>query len=246
MKIQKFLALCLCFLLITFYLSLFTPVYAAGGTLSLSPAAGTFNQGCSFSLNILLDTGGAQSDGTDAILLYDSTRFTATAINNGTIYSDYPGDVIDTQNGKVTVSGLASISSPFTGSGTLATVDFTVISNAPAGATKVSFDFDPNDKAKTTDSNVVERGTVTDILSQVNNGTYTIGSGTCPGVTPTPTPRSGGYYPGGVGGPSTPSANPIPTKTPVLPASADVSPTLMLTIAGGVLTLLGILGVALL
>lgn len=248
--VLKSVLLMFAFLLLLFPVTYsLSPVYAAGATLSLSPAAGTFNQGCNFSVDILLDTGGAQTDGVDAILIYDPTRFTATVVRNGTIYPDYPGNVIDTQGGKVIVSGMASASSRYSGSGTLATVDFTVMSNAPAGVAKINLDFDPNDKTKTTDSNVAELNgsTTTDILNQVNNASYTIGTGVCPGVTPTPTPRGGGSYYSPVGGtPSayTPTATPIPTKTPVLGDTADVNPTLILTVVGGALTLLGILGAA--
>src|SRR3990167_7973764 len=94
-------------------------------TLALSPATGTFNRGCNFSLNIDLNTNGAQTDGTDAILIYDSTRFTANSIQSGTIYPDYPGNNIDEAAGKITVSGLASVAQAFTGQGVLATINFT-------------------------------------------------------------------------------------------------------------------------
>lgn len=209
-------------------------IYAVGATLSLSPATGTFNRGCAFSLEMKLDTGGAQTDGTDAILFYDSTRFTATAVKSGTIYSDYPGNNIDSQQGKITVSGLASATSAFSGSGTLATIDFTVLENAPTGISQMKFDFDANDKAKTTDSNVVEKGTVADILSAVGNGSFTIGTGICGTVTPTI-----GVKP--IGG-----TEPLPTKTPVLPQSGSFETTMILASVGSLLVILGILGLALL
>src|SRR3990167_1935016 len=113
------------FVLTACYLLLATSALASGATLSLSPASGTFNQGCSFSMDVLLDTGGIPTDGTDAILFYDPTRFNVTKIRSGTIYSDYPGNTIDAQNGKISMHGLASISSAFTGQGVLASIDFT-------------------------------------------------------------------------------------------------------------------------
>ena len=229
---------------ITYNLS---PIYAASANLSLSPAVGTFNKGCNFSVDIKVDTGGAQTDGTDAILVYDQTRFTATAVRSGTIYSDYPGNIIDTANGKVTVSGLASVSSPFSGAGTLATIDFTVLETAPEGVTKVRFDFDPADKAKTTDSNVVERGTIADILSFVSDGNYTVGSGSCT-VTPTPTPIGTGGSSFGKGGPiTTPSAAPkktIDDFTGNGTKGGIETPTVVLGATGLFLTILGILGAA--
>src|SRR3989344_1864758 len=151
---------------ITFILSP-TLAFAQTATLSLSPASGTFNKGCNFSLNILLNTGGSQTDGTDAILNYDPARFTAVSISNGTIYPEYPGNSIDVPApGRIVISGLASFTSPFSGQGTLATINFKVKDEAEAAAAQVKFDFNPTDKSNTTDSNVVERGGG-DILNSV-------------------------------------------------------------------------------
>lgn len=249
--------------------------------LSLDPSNGTFNQGCSFSLNVLLDTGGVSTDGTDAILAYDTARITATSITNGTVYHDYPGNNIDATGGKVTISGLAAAGSPFSGKGVLATVNFTVSSTAATGATQIKFDFDPTGSTyptqctqngttrNTCDSNVVQQGTVVDMLGTVNNGSYVIGTGSC-SAQPTPssspaagagqgsgtgtTTRSGtGVTPGYmIGGPgttmgATPSAGGyayVPMKT--LPNGGTQEFTFTLAIMGSALTVLGILGLALL
>lgn len=224
-------------------------VFAQTATLSLDPSTGTFNKGCGFSLNVNLNTGGTQTDGTDAILIYDASRFTAINITNGAIYPDFPGNNIDSATGKITISGLASVSTPFSGTGTLATVNFKVNDNAATGATQITFDFNPQEKSKTTDSNVVQRNTVADVLNSVVNGSYTIGSGTC-GAQPSSSPIAT-FRPGqpGPGGPvSTPSATiaPIPTKQPYLPPAGSADLTFTVAIVGGVLTVLGILGLALL
>lgn len=219
-------------------------VFAQSATLSLDPSTGTFNQGCGFSLGIKLDTGGVQTDGTDVILLYDSSRLVANSIAIGSIYPDFPGNNIDSQNGKITISGLASVNTPFSGSGILATVNFTVKSDAPAGATQVNFDFDPNNKAKTTDSNVVERGTVLDVLNTVVNGNYIIGTGVCgstPKVTPTPRPFGG---PGSTASPSATTAPPRGGVSKSLPDGGTPELTSMIAIIGTVLTVLGVLGLA--
>lgn len=212
------------------------PAYAQQATLSLSPSSGTFNKGCGFSLQVLLNTGTAQTDGTDAIVIYDPARFSATSVTSGTIYPDYPGNNIDEVGGKITISGLASITTPFSGSGTLATINFKVLDSAQAGVSQIKFDFDPNDKAKTTDSNVVERGTVADILNSVVNGNYTIGTGTCVSTT------SG--LGKGATGIATPSAQPTPK--PTLPPGGTEGTTYALATVGMILTVLGILGLALL
>jgi len=228
--------------ILIFVLLLISPTYALAATLSLSPSTGTFNQGCSFNLEIKLDTGGQQTDGTDAIVLFDQGKLTATNVTTGSIYSDYPGTTPDNDAGKVTVSGLASVSSAFSGTGTLATINFTVKETASTGATMVKFDFDANDKTKTTDSNVVQRGTVLDILSSVSGGNYTIGTGTCGAPAPVVTtlPKTGQ----GAVSVSTPSGQEVPLKT--LPPAGSEQLTLTLTIVGSVLTILGILGLALL
>ncbi len=239
----------------TFYFLLVTlpsAAFAESATLSLDPSSGTFNSGCTFSLNVNLDTGGVQTDGADAILVYDTAKFTATSITKGTIYPDYPGNNIDAASGKITISGLASVSTPFSGKGILATINFTVVTEAPAGVTQMTFDFDPNDKAKTTDSNVVERGTVTDILNSVVNGSYTIGTGTCgQNNTVVSTSRPSTSRPVGAIDISTPSATLAPTYIPVpvrktLPEGGTQEVTFAIAIVGGILTVLGILGLALL
>lgn len=240
LRIKVFGAL-FAFMLYSLFLPLTAPVLAQQATLSLSPSSGTFNKGCNFSLNIDLNTGGAATDGTDAILIYDTSRFTANSITAGTIYSDYPGNNIDETSGKITVSGLASVSSAFSGQGTLATVNLTVKETASTGATQIKFDFDPNNKAETRDSNVVQRGTVADILNSVVNGNYTVGAGSCVQQTPTgPGTQKGG--PGTVE--STPSAE-IPLKKE-LPEGGTAELTFTLAIIGSILTILGILGLALL
>lgn len=223
-------------------LAIFSPAPIFAATLSLNPSTGIFNRGCNVSLAVELDTQGTQTDGTDAILHYDSAEVTPLTIINGTIYPDYPGNFIDVQGQKINISGLASVTEAFSGKGTLATINFTVPQSAALRATQITFDFDPNDKTKTTDSNVVERGTVADVLNAVVNGNYTIGSGsTCP---------IGGQ--GQAGPTATPSASPIvatasPSASPkVLPNSGFTGPTMILAIAGGILTVLGILGLALL
>lgn len=215
---------------------------AGAASLALSPATGTFNKGCTFSVDIVLDTGGSQVDGVDVILFYDPTRFSATGIRSGTVFADYPGNTIDPQAGKLTVSGLASAASPYNGKGVLASIDFKVLDNAPTGIVQMKFDFDPNDKAKSNDSNIAEHATVADILTQVTDGSYTVGTGAaCNG-------GSGGGRGGTV---STPSGNieqPVVVKAPPkeLEKTADFQTTMVVAVVGSILTVLGIIGLAIL
>lgn len=224
---------------------LFSPLPVLASTLSLFPSSGTFNRGCSFLLDVVLDTQGVASDGTDAILFYDPSRFsinTSGITSKTNIYPDFPGNNVDELTGKITISGLASVTTPFTGKGTLSTLQFNVRETAPTGATQINFDFDPNNKAKTTDSNVVERTTIVDTLNSVVNGSYVIGTGGCGGQTVT---GAGGGAKGGPYDIGTPSGT-IYTPVKTLPEGGTEELTFALAIFGSILTVLGILGLALL
>lgn len=107
-----------------------------------------------------------------------NTPTTSQSINNGTTSKL---SYVDSAAGKIVISGVSDIEKPFNGLGLLATLNVKVKDNAPLGPTSIKFDFDPNNLSKTTDSNVVERGTVADVLRVVNNGNYTVGPDkTCP------------------------------------------------------------------
>lgn len=216
---------------------------AFAATLSLSPTTGTFNKGCQFSVTVKLDTAGAQTDGTDAILTYESDKLTtdSSSITSGTLYPEYSGSSVREDLAKISISGLSSVTTPISGSGTLATIKFSVKSDAPEGSTPVKFVFDPNDKNNTTDSNVAERGNPADALSSVVNGNYTIGTGSC-GIT-------GSEVVGGIGGVGTPSGtvNQVGGGTKqALPSGGTEQLTYTMAIVGSVLTILGVLGLVLL
>lgn len=243
------------------------PSLASAATLSLSPATATINRGCSLSIKIELDTEGQDTDGTDVELLYDTTKFNITnsGIVNGTIYTDYPGSSVT--NGRVSIAGISSPVQPYKGVGTFATINVSVPSTA-TGVGTIRFEFDPNDKTKTSDTNVIQGGTADsfDVLNRVSDGTYTIGTGTtCTGGT-----TAGGTTPGGSGstggsgagtktlpaggtggvGSTLPMGGPASSESAIpysqLPTTGIEGPTLILTIIGGALTVLGIIGLSLL
>ncbi len=213
-----------------------TPSFALAASLSVSPSGGTLNRSCSYSIDVNLDTGGQDTDGTDAIIKYDPTKITVNSVTPGTIYPDYPTANPNNTTGTVTISGLASVSTPVSGSGKFATLNVSVLSGASVGTTtQMNFVFDPNNPTDTTDSNVVQSSTVVDILNSVTNGSYTIGGGSCNGtgaVTTVTTPQG------------TPSAETIDVIVSGTPGISDN--TILLSITGGILAVLGILGLALL
>lgn len=246
-----------------------TPATARAATLSLDPASGVLNKGCEISIKIQLDTQGVQTDGTDVIVAFTPAQLSTStsSITNGTVYPEYPGNSVDSTGGKISISGISSVSSPFTGTGTFATIKFKVADTLTANtAISLNFDFDSNNKTKTTDTNVVERGTIADVLSAVTNGSYTVGTGSCTGgVQASPVSGSGSGsslvggqgqagLPGSVGaGTGTPSAQyqvyrpDLNTLTNQSGKGAGIlDNTFALTAVGLILVVLGVAGLAML
>lgn len=240
----KYAALVLLFSPFVFVAS---PVYAEQASLSLSPSTGTFKKGCQFTVDLKINTGGGQTDGTDAYLKYDTAKLSinSSAIAAGTFYPDSPGNSVDESTGKISVSGLSNLSNTVSGAGTLATLTFTVKENAAEGSTKVTFDFDPNDKANTTDSNVVVRD-MGDILSAVTDGNYTIGSGTGCGAAAVTTGTGGVSTPSGSVNDGSFAKDPSFGQKKALPNSGTQELTYTIAIMGATLTVLGLLGLVLL
>lgn len=207
-----------------------TPASAA--TLSLSPTSGSIGRGCSFSVDIRIDTSGVESDSADVVLLYNPQQVSASSIINGTIFTDYPGNSIDNTEGKVRIYALAASNASFTGSGSMATVNFIASSSAQLTQTPITLDFDPLTPTKTTDSNVIQKGSTTDILSSVANGSYTVSNASCLAGLSSTTSQSQGQ-----------TASESATVTS-LPDTGTTENTLIFIGAGLVLLIVGIAGMS--
>ncbi len=155
-------------------------------TLSLSPSSGTHTLGQTFEVNILLDTAGKTVDGVDiyylnynpkALEVQDAdSAIAGVQIRQGTLFPTYVGNTVDTANGRISISGIVSPGSTgFSGAGTFATVVFKVLAAAPTSAVTIDYT-----SGSTTDSNIVEHGTITDVLAAVINGSYNLTSPTPP------------------------------------------------------------------
>lgn len=183
---------------------------SAGATLSLNPATVSTSAGQTFTVAIVLDTGGNATDGTRAVLTFDKNILAVNKITPGSIYPEYPanGSVADNTQGRVNILGMDS-NATYTGSGTFATVEFTAKS---AGTGTIAIDYAPE---TTSDSNVADSATTTDILRAVTGTTVTVSgsSGSTGGTTDT-------------------------TKG-TLPSTATVDPTLLLTAVGGAFIVFG-------
>ncbi len=157
-------------------------------TLVLEPSIQRVDKGCEVSLNINVTTGFFLTNGTDAVLKYNPEIVTVQSVENGMVYPSYPGNSIDNVKGVVRITGLASPTNPISGSGKLASVKLKINPQTQEQIATISFDFDPNDTFKTSDSNIVENSTISDVLNSVTNAQINIGSGnSCSGI-PTPSP----------------------------------------------------------
>jgi hypothetical protein len=153
------------------------PASISAATLNLTPK---LTPVCTYQADINLDTEGAATDATDVVLNYDPSKVSVSSINNGSIYSNYVGKNIDNNSGRLALSGLSSIGQPYSGQGTFATINYQIKAGAQVGPAALNFDFDPNNPSQTTDSNVVESGTVRELLRSVGNLFFNVGSGTAP------------------------------------------------------------------
>lgn len=122
-------------------------------------------------VSINVDTAGKKTDGTDLVLNFDPKILEASsgAIKKGSIYGEYPVAEVDSKYGVIKVSGVSKIGQDgFSGKGDLAILNFKA---KAAGKTSLKIDFTAG---RTTDSNIVETKTATDILGLVNNLDLTI------------------------------------------------------------------------
>lgn len=110
-----------------------------------------------------------RSAGTDIIMIYDPNLLSVEVgtsdkpVQVGSIYQDYPVNSNDSNNGRIVVSGISSQSEGSLTSGLFGVVNFKA---KKSGKTAISLDFA---KGSTTDSNVTESESSTDILEAVQN-----------------------------------------------------------------------------
>ncbi|MDD5750183.1 MAG: cohesin domain-containing protein [Candidatus Pacebacteria bacterium] len=156
----------------------FSPVMADGASLSASPSSGSYDQDDVFQVQILLNTGGQQSDGVDIFYLHypadilqlqdADAQASGVQIQPGTLYPTTLSNLATTSgnDGKIDFSQISSGGGHYTGSGILATLTFKAIRNGTAGLT-----FDHTSGASV-DCNVAVQGS--DILSSATGASFTV------------------------------------------------------------------------
>jgi hypothetical protein len=158
----------------------------------LTPDTGTLNVGDTFDMQVLMDTGGHAADSVNMIVLYDSgvlavqdtEPLTAgTQISAGSIFPHIITNTAQSSLGEIRYSADGNA---FSGSGTLASITFTVTSAIHNTAVEVYYR-----DGWIGESNIVESGTLSDVLGYANAASFqTIGSPSRPMPTVSFTPAS--------------------------------------------------------
>jgi len=173
------------FIVLSSLLFFLLPSTISAATYSINPE---LSQTCTYSANVNLDTEGASVDGSDLVMLFDTSKLEILSVDNGSLFPTYVGKTINTTAGKISLTGLASVTQPVTGKGVFAKVNFKIKDGAPQEQTGLKFDFDPANPLKTTDSNVIESRTVRELLTQATGFDFLIGPRPSPSPTPIPSP----------------------------------------------------------
>ncbi len=147
-------------------------------TFSLSPVSQSVVSGATFSVSIVLNTGGQPVYGVDInrlrfnpslLQVVDSdTAVAGVQISPGSSMALNVANSVDNTNGTIQFSQVANPGSTFTGVGTIATITFRAVSS---GVANITMDFT---LGSSLDSNVAGSGG--DLLSSVGSGSYTITS----------------------------------------------------------------------
>ncbi|MBN2095781.1 hypothetical protein JW752_00065 [Candidatus Peregrinibacteria bacterium] len=149
---------------------LLLPIKTHAAALSMNPASANLTEGCENTVNIMVDTQGAETRGADAFLSYNPNEIEVLSILPGEMYKSYPGKIIS--NGNIFITAFSE-NGFFVGNGTLARLVFK--SKPGVKSTTIRFKYA---YGSTVDSNVAGRG-AEDILSSVASGTYTFEPGIC-------------------------------------------------------------------
>lgn len=137
------------------------------GQIVLSSSVSKFQVGQIVPVKVKIQTGGHTVVGVDISLKFDpkylSISSGSASFKKGTAFLEYPVTNIDSNEGVVRISGIASLAQiGFNGAGEFGVLNF--IAKA-RGHTKISLNFV---KDTTTDSNMLEFGSGDDILNFVN------------------------------------------------------------------------------
>lgn len=149
--------------------------------LSMVPLFGAYGKKCTLPIDIHLSTASLLVDGVDVVLRFEPARFQLTSIEpvtsfNGKKLDFFIDETFVEDEGSLSFSLLSGFGQPISGIGKIARVTFKVRDDAILGTSQIKFHYDPQ---ITTASNVIEYGTVNNILKSVTDGNFSIVSDMC-------------------------------------------------------------------
>jgi len=136
-----------------------------------SPNTGNFKVNQTVEVKVYLDTKGKTLTGADSVIKYNPEVLEIVSDPiPGKIFPVYPVLKVKEDKGKIDITGTMTDpnQSPFTGTGEFATI---VIRPLKEGKTNLIFDYTPGE---TNDSNLAEKETGNDVLTEVVNAEFNI------------------------------------------------------------------------
>ncbi|MBI3559065.1 hypothetical protein HY085_01600 [Candidatus Gottesmanbacteria bacterium] len=137
-------------------------------SLALNPASGDylFDLTTAYPVGIVLDSGGKNIDGLDAVINFDPAKAQVvdTKISPTTLFEEFPINLVDNKKGQIKFSALTFSAKPATG--IVGTFKFRPLAK---GEINFTIYFIPG---ATTDSNIAEHGTAKDVLGGITNGRF--------------------------------------------------------------------------
>jgi len=193
--------------------------FATDPHLFLSPSSGNYSQ--KFDVEIKVDTGSQAVGGVDVHLEFPKNLLKAEKVTKGDAFTEVFSS-IKNDEGKLRINAYF----PFTEAGRsyngtdglIATVNFTPLGTGTAAVSFICT------AGSTTESNIVEKTTVKDIIvcSANVNGSYNLTVEGAPQPTVTPTPHSSA---GSTPTPTLGAGNAVVTPTPTIPVTGSAAQT---------------------
>lgn len=161
------------------------PKNTFAATFSLNPSSASVGNGCQSSIDIRLNASGQSTNAADIIIDYNPSLVdiidsdignTGVQITPGTVYTNYFGNVVDTNAGVIRLTG-ASFNTFFTSLGVFGSIQFRP--KTSSGAATFNIRFTGANPYNSLDSNIADSVSSNDLLSSVVNGSYTLSSTSC-------------------------------------------------------------------
>ncbi|MBN1915581.1 hypothetical protein JW796_01120 [Candidatus Dojkabacteria bacterium] len=163
---------------------------ATNGSFRITAPSTTLVSNCEYFANIVINTGGDNSNAADIEITFDPARLEildsdtsvpGKQIQMGSAYEGYLGNMVDESTGRIRLLG-ASTTRILNGEAVFGIIKFR---SRPA-VTSAGFSIKFDGAGNTLDSNIADSSTSYDILGSVENISFTFGSGSCPTDTSGP------------------------------------------------------------